>query len=353
MKILFLPSWYPHRYNFTAGIFVQRHAECVAQHTTNKVAVLYVFNKQDADRIDFEVVDAIINEVSTFTVYYHPVKFYFPLLTQIQRYLKWKKAYAIGWNHLHKKFGMPDGLHVQVILKAGIIALQLKKKFHLPFIITEHWSGYDRKVGTYKSWFQKYFTKKIVKDAEVIAPINQNIIHHMLNHNLKAEYTVVTNVVDTDLFKPIVHQNKVCRFVHVSNFKSEKNTVGILHAIKKLSLIRNDFEVIIAGGRTYFEETKQVYDSLKFDGQQVKLVGKLLPTEVSNLIANGDVFLLFSHYEGLPCSIVEAWACGIPVLSSDVGGISEYLDESNGRLVTAGNENELVQAMSWMIDNHK
>ena len=135
-------------------------------------------------------------------------------------------------------------------------------------------------------------------------------------------------------------------------FKNEKNTSGILRATKKLLEQRNDFELILAGGNTYFDETKKAYDELGLDEKHVRLIKKLSPEEVRNEMQRSDVFLLFSHYEGMPCTIIEAWACGLPVLSSNVGGISEWLDESNGKLVEKANEDELTSAMSWMIDNY-
>lgn len=353
MKILFLPSWYPQRYNFTDGIFVRRHAECVAQHTTNDVAVLHVYNRQDEGKPDFEIIDNTINGVRTIVVYYHAVKNNFPILSQILRYRKWKRAYELGWNHLTKTFGQPDAAHVQVAWRAGMFALQLLRRFQIPYLVTEHWSGYDKQVGTFKGFAMKNGVARIVRHAEIVAPINQRIIHLMQAHGLQNEYTVVPNVVDTDFFKPASHQNKICRIVHISNFKSEKNTPGILRAAKLLLEKRKDFELILAGGNTYFDETKKVFDELKLDEENVKLVRKLSPDEVVKQLQQSDAFLLFSHYEGMPCTIIEAWACGLPVISSNVGGISEWLDNSNGILVEPGNETALANAISSMIDSYQ
>jgi len=64
-----------------------------------------------------------------------------------------------------------------------------------------------------------------------------------------------------------------------------------------------------------------------------------------------DFLVLFSNYENLPCVIVEAFACGLPVISTDVGGIKEHLDNKKGLLIRKGNEDELYNALNKMLDN--
>ena len=68
---------------------------------------------------------------------------------------------------------------------------------------------------------------------------------------------------------------------------------------------------------------------------------------------DADGFFMFSNYENLPCVIAEALACGLPVLSSDVGGISEHINDSNGLLVQAGDEEALLSAFNSLLNNLK
>ncbi len=61
--------------------------------------------------------------------------------------------------------------------------------------------------------------------------------------------------------------------------------------------------------------------------------------------------ILFSHYENMPVVINEAFACGIPVVSSSVGGIPEYIKEETGILVEPGNENDFLEKIIHMMDH--
>lgn len=73
--------------------------------------------------------------------------------------------------------------------------------------------------------------------------------------------------------------------------------------------------------------------------------------EVATHLRNADTLVMFSRYENLPCVILEALCCGLPVIASDVGGIKEVIYNENGILIHSENENELLQSMNFMLDN--
>jgi glycosyltransferase involved in cell wall biosynthesis len=61
--------------------------------------------------------------------------------------------------------------------------------------------------------------------------------------------------------------------------------------------------------------------------------------------------LLFSEVENSPCVIGESLSCGIPVISSNVGGIPELVDDSNSMLIQPGDEQALLSSMEAMMKN--
>ena len=61
--------------------------------------------------------------------------------------------------------------------------------------------------------------------------------------------------------------------------------------------------------------------------------------------------MLFSNFENLPCVIVEAFASGVPVLSTAVGGIAEIVSPERGMLIKSGDEDALLQGMNTLLDH--
>ena len=70
-------------------------------------------------------------------------------------------------------------------------------------------------------------------------------------------------------------------------------------------------------------------------------------------LKESDALVLFSNYENFPCVIPESFAVGIPVISSNVNGIPEYVNDENGILIQAKNKNELKAAILSLVNKEK
>ncbi|HOV10909.1 MAG TPA: glycosyltransferase family 4 protein, partial [Bacteroidales bacterium] len=128
----------------------------------------------------------------------------------------------------------------------------------------------------------------------------------------------------------------------------QKNFSGILLALSLLAEKRDDFVLdVVSDGD--FEQFARKYEKLNITHKLV-FHGRRNTDEVAAIIRRGDFLLLFSNYENFPCVIAEAMACGLPVLSSDVGGIAEHISPANGLLVEAQNIDAFVVQLNRMLD---
>lgn len=341
-KILFLSSWYPTKLSTQNGDFVQRHAKAVSEYCNvicfhvikdkNLNSKLYIEEKQNGNFKEL--------------IYYFNCK-YFSGLNYIHYYLK-------GYKNICKNYGKPQLVHANVLFPIGFIVFLFRILFKLPYIITEHWTGYAK--GFYKKlpFIKRILYNYIGKKAKCLLPVTHDLKEEMIKAGVNGKFDVIPNVVETDIFAPgKKSQQEIKHILHVSNLNDEhKNVSGLLRVIEKLSKIRQDFVLDII----HSEENSQLYklsDSLSIKDRFVNFLGKKSYEEVAKYMADSNILVLFSNYENLPCVIVEAFASGLPVVSTDVGGIKEHLNERMGKLLPKGDEEALFESINYMLDNYQ
>jgi glycosyltransferase involved in cell wall biosynthesis len=349
LHVLFVSGWYPSRVDPFLGNFVQKHAEAVSLYCA--VSVLHVHSDAGMKK-KFEVVAEVINGVFTVNVYYKKVVHKVPGLSGLQKFSRYLKAHRMGYEFIKEKKGTPDLIHQHVLWPAGLFVRKLHKETGIPYLVTEHNTAYTR--GVKPGAFEKLQSKRIADGAALITPVSLDLARTMEKLGLGSRFEVVNNVVDTSLFYPGPEKKKSRTvFLHISTLRDEhKNVSGILRAVKRLAEKRSDFELHIAGDgdiqphRHYARELGLPDTLVTFDGPQST-------AEIARLMRGSHCLVLFSNYENLPVVIPEAFASGIPVISSRVGGIAEVVNEKNGLLVEAKDEEGLAAAMEVVLERLK
>ena len=347
--IVFLARWYPHRYDPMFGLFVQRHAEAAALF--NDITAIYCHacerlqdhktTSQQASK--FEIVRTLENNVDTIRVYYEKPKN--KILSLIRFYRANMKALK-----LCKK---PDMIHVHILTRLGIIAWIQKLLHKTPYIITEHWSRY-LPGNDFGGFLRKMFTKIVVRNAKTVTTVTENLAIAMKNHGLKNDnYVVLPNVVNLDMFHISERGNNPCKIIHISCFEDKsKNISGLLESLKMIEEKGIDFQCTLIGEGMDLELMKEKAQNLQLINK-VSFTGLMEGQKLADELSSGDFLVLSSNYENMPVVILEALASGLPVVSTNVGGIKEMIDESKGILVEPRNKEALAEAMIKMIETHK
>lgn len=351
-KILFLARWYPDRYDPMMGLFIKRHAEVAACFAD--VAVLYL-RAAPEKLFGYEIEQ--INETGVITtfVYYGTKSVLPPYIAKQLAVFLYVLAFLKGYRFIVDSWGKPSIIHVNVLTRLGIFALWLSKFNGIKYVITEHWSRYLPITGTYKGLLRKRLTKVVVRNSAAVSTVSENLALAMQSHGLHhPHYLVLPNVVDTEAYIPanpsIAKAKK--RFIHISCFEDRsKNISGLLRTISKLSKLRDDFECIMVGEGIDFQKMKSLANELGLNDSQVTFTGLLEGENVVEAYQSADFMVMFSNYENMPVVISESLACGLPVVATAVGGIPEYINSENGRLVSAGDENALLEAVNFMLDH--
>ena len=316
MKVLFLSAWYPTERDAMAGLFVQKHAQAVAQ--------------QGAD------VRVIYSEA---------------------RGVHWWRDMRRQWRSLRREWGMPDLVQMNVLDKNGIFAQWLYHRYHIPYVIIEHWSGYLPANFSFRGGWHGRIMRHIAKQAACILPVSQMLEDAMKQCGIQnTHWQRIHNVVDDFFYDTKKDQPKAIgqkiRLLHVSCFDEKaKNIQGMLRAVRHLATYRQDFELIIVGTGIDYQQDKNYTHELHFPDGILHFTGEQTPQQVAQWMQDSDCFLFFSRYENAPVVLSECLAVGLPIISSNAGGIPEMVNNECGILVPSENEDALMQAMMHMMDH--
>jgi glycosyltransferase involved in cell wall biosynthesis len=337
-NVLFLSSWYPSRVHTTLGNFVRYHALAASKYNT--INVLYIV--ADDNVKDYEIKYFQDEELKTTIVYFKRGFF---------KYLNYFIAFTKGFQFLLKKKKIKfDIVHMNIMHPGIWQALYLKWIYKIPYIVSENWHGFQDLAKYNLSFLEMMLIKLGFRFSSVISPVSQQLKNCMINANYKAEYKIIPNVVDTDKFHlgEKGDDNKNFTFLHVSTLDdSIKNVSGIIDAFEKIKH-KNMVLKIIGDGPTDWIIKK--VSTLKTKNTVI-VESEKTHDQIAKEMQKADVFVLFSNIENLPLVLLESISSGTPFIATKVGGVPELFKNEMGRLVDAGNIDQLLKEMNFMIEN--
>ena len=221
------------------------------------------------------------------------------------------------------------------------------------------------------SWLPKHNLKSRNKLRDIpltfICPSQwmQSQLIHSTIFNPKIHHSeVISNSVDLEKFKPLgtgrinslkkdhdIDKDSVCLLT--GSFALEEDRKGINYIIQALRILssilkkrKNTRKVILI---TYGKGTVPV------DFVETRHVGFIKSeTQIAKFLNIADLYISMPREDNLPNTIMESLACGTPVISTDVGGISDMVtDNYNGRLIQRDNAKQMANAILQSIEDEK
>ncbi|EEJ39686.1 glycosyltransferase, group 1 family protein, partial [Limosilactobacillus vaginalis DSM 5837 = ATCC 49540] len=120
----------------------------------------------------------------------------------------------------------------------------------------------------------------------------------------------------------------------VARFSKQKDQETLIRAVKELP--SDKYQLTFVGAGETLQQNQRLVSKFNLESN-VKFIG--FREDINKVLEKKDIFVLSTHYEGLPISIIEAMAYGLPVLATDVGGNSEMVKNNiNGFLFSSKNE---------------
>ncbi len=248
-----------------------------------------------------------------------------------------------------------DILHVHYAVPhstSAFLAKQMlcKKAEHLKVVTTLH--GTDSVlVGQMPSY--KPVVEFSIDASDEVTAVSHDLKKSTLEQfNIKKEIHVIHNPIDTDVYSPPANddrwQNTTKTIVHLSNFRPVKR---ILDIIKVFDLIAASVPVrlILAGEGPEQSSAELLVNQLGLQ-KKVEFAGSL--NNVTGLLRKADLLLSTSESESFGMTIAEAMSCGVPVVSTRVGGVPEVMQDGvTGFLQPIGDIQELARSAIRILTN--
>jgi len=192
---------------------------------------------------------------------------------------------------------------------------------------------------------------KILYRLNIVAPvaISEQICEEARQLYPVKNIDMIYNPVDVNRFHvpDRIYERKTPVFITAGRLEKVKNQELLLRAFSDISKKYPGIKLIIAGEGSLKDELKSLCRQLDLS-DSVQFLGNVENVEL--YFKNADIFVLTSTYEGLPLTVLEAMASGLPIISTNVGGIKDVVTD-NGLLVDDGNQTELIQAMEKLIQD--
>jgi len=189
-----------------------------------------------------------------------------------------------------------------------------------------------------------------IESSDVVTSVSEFLKRETIEkYGVKKDIIAIPNFVDTEIFRPVDGKNlrrllapgaeKI--LVHVSNFRAVKRVTDAIRAFKIILDSGIKAKFLLVGDGPDRGECEALARELGI-WQQTRFLGK--QAELSSILSISDVFLIPSGNESFGLSALEAMACGVPVVSSDIGGLPEVnVDGVTGFIVKMGDVAELAK----------
>lgn len=349
MHILVLPSAYNTKEHLTRGSFFKEQSVAVKKEG-NVVGVIYSetrpVTKLSLSGIrdnHFQV--EILSEDGINTVRLHGWNI-LSMRNPLGKRL-WVSQMMALFERYMKEFGKPDVIHVHCGMYGGIAAMEIKKKYGIPYVLTEHSSNVLN--DSMVKWDKEHIGE-VYDNSDCLIAVGSSLKLAMTMLTDK-EIHIVPNIVNTREFFPIDKKSdSTFKFVSVSYLKKNKNVDMTIRAFAELYRGDSSKKLIIIGDGEEENNLKNLAIELGVK-ENVEFLGRLDRVNTASEIRRCDAFVLPSQYETFGVAYIEALASGIPIIVTKCGGPEDFFDESLGRMVNVGSLEELKEAMKYIEEN--
>ena len=159
---------------------------------------------------------------------------------------------------------------------------------------------------------------------------------------VSGKIVVIPNYVETDRFRP-VDTKKDYDIIFVGRLTNVKNPTALLDAVMELK-----YRTIMIGDGPLEKELKEKYENLN---SRLEWKSNIPNSELPGYMNRSKIFVLPSHYEGHPKTLIEAMSCGMPVIGADTPGIREVIRHGENGWLCGTDADSISQAIQHLLED--
>ena len=352
MKILQLPSWYLPE----GGQFCQHQSIALLEagiEVSILANVILPLRKYKFSIFTFPLKAFYTKEdgISIFRYYAWKIPFF-----EFLNMKKWvHKTVSMCEQHIAKN-GKPDLIHAHSSMWAGYAAALIKRKYGIPYIITEHRGRFSENSKDTEKLFKPFYTKYLVKsfsNANAIILVS-NQLKRRINGFCTREvpFYTISNILDTSLFR--LKKGSLLKFpfvfMNANSFDPAKGYDILLPAFDKVCEKHPSATLYLLGENFDNDEFLGIIENIKHK-KNIILTGLQNSNGVLKFMHKSHAFVLSSRIESQSISVLEALSCGIPIVCTKA--VPEEITPPFAAIRCDSNSvEELYVAMVEMIDNY-
>lgn len=242
---------------------------------------------------------------------------------------------------------------------SSLAAAKLAKRYQKPFVLTQHNTFIDYKGiwNTVEKLNDNYVGKQVLKSADKIVVISNATKNYVLSLGAQPEKVeVLYNGVDLDRFKLLPTAREEIRRKHgiaqnaivavtVRRLVYKNGIDTMIESAKNAIQTNPELVFLVIGKGPDLADIKAKIEQLRISNKFI-LAGFVADKDLASYYNAADFFVLPSKSgEGLPLVALEAMACGLPLVATDVGGIKEILIKDYGKLVPPNAPKVMAEAI--------
>lgn len=350
--IVAIPSWYASGRGSGGGYF--RDQALALQAAGHRVAILvpdiHTYRDLHAGRVARADSGRVVVEHDGVTVYRRTRRVVVPRLPY-RNALAWSSCGLALFATYVAREGVPDLVHAQCCLNAGVLAARIKARYGVPFVLTEHSTGFAQ--GRLR-WWERDLVRRVIRRADARLAVSPHLAALLEAQYPGAAWAYVPNILGEAFLRPAPctaarphTPSRRFAFLCAARLAPVKNHALLIEAFADAFAGQTEVVLQLAGDGPLRAKLARLCAE-RGVAAQVEFLGDLPAEQLRAAMAEADAFVLASDVETFGVVVIEAQAAGLPVVSTASGGPDHLIDAATGMLVAAGDRPALREALIEM-----